>query len=674
MADSIPPAAETGNRRTLNGLQNHLTQLIDKCQKLARQPSPDLIILNTRVKAAVDKYEQIKRHAEIYLTEMANADLTGRELQEIVVEMTMYEDKIQDQLDPLIKQISQAGTQSNVSSSTQQSNATITHIAAELPKVQLPYFEGKDEDDWDTFWRHFDSIINSKPSLKKATKFQYLQGQLRGEARQVIANLSLTDDDYDHALQLLQDNYSDKETAIARLSYKLLDLPSPNKSYESLQSFRLSIESIIKALSTKVPVGDAEWLIKLIIQRKLPNEVIDSLCTHYNTNILSQSQIIDGLRAYVQRLRSRGKLRSQEKIPKGESTDKSKNVQNGSQKSRQQNSSSAKWKQNNVGSYAISPTVNRTVGNQAPKTDKTKGATSAPKCLFCQEAHTIYQCTVYEGRASRIDRLKSLNRCIRCLRKHDTSECITQLQNCQYCHKSVHHTALCGDINTQSRSQTSNNQPASQAKPKDDNTTTAVQFCTVMSNVNDLDTEIVTAAILPTAQLELCNQGICIPTRGFFDQGSQKTFISKKMAEDLQLKSSKQVSTSISGFFTNSGRRTFPVVKLNVCLGTSQRTVEAIVVDKIPTEMEVTGLTATIKFLKEKGIQLADPLLDSDYIGDIGILIGADYYHRFILGSEESMGMNILKSAGGILMTGPILDLEPSTPEKSHHTETVIVA
>ncbi|XP_069179578.1 uncharacterized protein [Procambarus clarkii] len=157
------------------------------------------------------------RHAEIYLTEMATADLTKRELQEIIAEMSMYEDKIQDQLDPLIKQISQAETQSNVSSSTQQDTATITHIATELPKAHLPYFEGKDEDDWDTFWRTLDSIINSKASLKKATKFQYLQGQLWGEARQVIANLSLTDDDYDHALQLLQDNYSDKETAIARL-------------------------------------------------------------------------------------------------------------------------------------------------------------------------------------------------------------------------------------------------------------------------------------------------------------------------------------------------------------------------------------------------------------------------------------------------------------------------
>ncbi|XP_069179544.1 uncharacterized protein [Procambarus clarkii] len=240
-------------------------------------------------------------------------------------------------------QISQAGTQSYVSSSTQQDTATITHIAAELPKVHLPYFEDKDEDDWDTFWRALDSIINSKASLNKATKFQYLQGQLWGEARQVIVNLSLTDDDYNHALQLLQDNYSDKETAIAHLSYKLLDLPSPNKCYESLQSFRLSIETIIKGLSTKVSVGNAEWLTKLIIQRKLPNEVIDSLCTHYI--ILSQNQIFDGLRAYVQRLRSRGKLRTQEKITKGESSDKNKNVPTGSQKLRLQNSSSTKWKQ-----------------------------------------------------------------------------------------------------------------------------------------------------------------------------------------------------------------------------------------------------------------------------------------------------------------------------------------
>ncbi|XP_069179197.1 uncharacterized protein [Procambarus clarkii] len=211
MANSLPPAAETGNR-TLNGLQNHVTQMIDKCQRLAKQASPDLITLNNSKKQLVDKYEQIKYHAEIYLT-----DLTKRELQEIIANIIMYEDKTQDQLDPLIKLALPAVAQLNVSSSTQQGTATITHIAAELPKVHLPYFEGKDEDDCDAFWRAFDSIINAKASLKKATKFQYLQGQLRGEAWQVIANLSLTDDNYNHAIQLLQDNNSDKETEIAHL-------------------------------------------------------------------------------------------------------------------------------------------------------------------------------------------------------------------------------------------------------------------------------------------------------------------------------------------------------------------------------------------------------------------------------------------------------------------------
>lgn len=49
--------------------------------------------------------------------------------------------------------------------------------------------------------------------------------------------MPLTDNDYDLAIQLLHDNYSDKETAVERLSYKLLDLPSPKTTYESLQSF-----------------------------------------------------------------------------------------------------------------------------------------------------------------------------------------------------------------------------------------------------------------------------------------------------------------------------------------------------------------------------------------------------------------------------------------------------
>ncbi|XP_069160245.1 uncharacterized protein [Procambarus clarkii] len=151
----------------------------------------------------------------------------------------------------------------------------------------------------------------------------------------------------------------------------------------------------------------------------------------YNSSfkeILGGVQVLDACMTYLhvvtyqQVLHTCNNVISQDKFTKSESSDKTKNVSTGSQNSRQQNFYSTNVN-SNVGSYAISPTVNRTVGNQAPKTDKTKGATSAPRCLFCQQAHAIYQCTVCEDRASRITRLKSLNRCIRCLRKPDSSEC-----------------------------------------------------------------------------------------------------------------------------------------------------------------------------------------------------------------------------------------------------------
>jgi len=67
------------------------------------------------------------------------------------------------------------------------------HLQVKLPTIQLPSYDGTI-----TTWLHFrdtfDSLIIQNKMLSNVQKFQYLLSSLKGEARQLIANLQISHD------------------------------------------------------------------------------------------------------------------------------------------------------------------------------------------------------------------------------------------------------------------------------------------------------------------------------------------------------------------------------------------------------------------------------------------------------------------------------------------------
>jgi len=67
------------------------------------------------------------------------------------------------------------------------------HLQVKLPTIQLPSYDGTI-----TTWLHFrdtfDSLIIQNKMLLNVQKFQYLLFSLKGEARQLIANLQISHD------------------------------------------------------------------------------------------------------------------------------------------------------------------------------------------------------------------------------------------------------------------------------------------------------------------------------------------------------------------------------------------------------------------------------------------------------------------------------------------------
>ncbi|XP_069159464.1 uncharacterized protein [Procambarus clarkii] len=315
--------------------------------------------------------------------------------------------------------------------------------------------------------------------------------------------------------------------------------------------------------------------------------------------------------AIIHQLRTHDKL----KPPSKPSETNNSNPQStkGTPDQSRQYKSTPKWNSGSLGIYALGSSKH--VVTVSPKTVTPKGTVSYGTCLFCQEKYSMYQRPNFPDSDACVERLKDLQHCTRCLRKHNILDCQTQLHTCNRCNKGQHHAALCRDTKTTS------------PNPKvEDSIPTTVQYCKVHQTTSVQSAGSKSNATLPTAQIIIQNKRAKVHTRGLFDQGSQRTYDTKRLADELQLKPVTQMTINISGFITDAGPQDYQVVQPSERLGSYVCQVQAIVVDKIPADLQVQGLRATAKFLRNRGIKLSDKI-KSDHLTDFGILAGADYCH-----------------------------------------------
>ena len=70
----------------------------------------------------------------------------------------------------------------------------------------------------------FKAAIHSSASLSNIDKFNYLRCYVTGDTLNTIEGLSLTDDNYIMALELLEDRYGNKQVIITAHTKNLLKL------------------------------------------------------------------------------------------------------------------------------------------------------------------------------------------------------------------------------------------------------------------------------------------------------------------------------------------------------------------------------------------------------------------------------------------------------------------
>ena len=90
-----------------------------------------------------------------------------------------------------------------------------------LPKLVLPKFKG-DVKDWSAFWDSFKSAIHDNNDIPKVDKFNYLNSLLEGTAFKTVQGLTLTDPNYDSAIQMLKERFGSPQQIISAYMEGLL--------------------------------------------------------------------------------------------------------------------------------------------------------------------------------------------------------------------------------------------------------------------------------------------------------------------------------------------------------------------------------------------------------------------------------------------------------------------
>ena len=88
-----------------------------------------------------------------------------------------------------------------------------TENKLKLPKIELKKFDGTVLI-WQGFWDQYNSSVNENTKLSDINKFSYLKSFLTGEALKVVEGLTLTKENYKHAVLLLQEQFGNTQILI----------------------------------------------------------------------------------------------------------------------------------------------------------------------------------------------------------------------------------------------------------------------------------------------------------------------------------------------------------------------------------------------------------------------------------------------------------------------------
>ena len=470
-----------------------------------------------------------------------------------------------------------------------------------LPKLQLPKFDG-DPLKWTTFHDAFISSVHEDKNLEEIHKFQYLVGQLTGEAAHAIEGLQLTNANYSEALDILQERFGKPHKVIAAYMKAMWELPKPNTTMNSLKEFHDRMESYIRGLhslgKTEDSYGD---LLVPIIFEKLPGRVKTQITREHGDSAWTLGESKAALYKEIQAAQA-GTVFTEDIEEKNEYP-------------------------SSAGAFHIT-------------------AKREKMCAYCKGSHYSTDCFKISDKKRRLEYAQQNKLCFNCLKgRHSVRECLSK-GRCRNC-KRKHHTSLCED-KSQLRKSTETKDTPKPGKEKTEEETHVKLTPTSFTQSGPV--------LLKTTRATILANNHSIMANILIDEGSQRTFITKETIEKLNIYSNECATEDISlaTFGADStNKRSISVAEIQLqTLDGSYVSLSALVVPRISTPVKNYVQASVLHHSYLQGLPLANHIEKDTF--EIDLLIGADYYWTLIRDHVvRGPGPTAVASRLGYLLSGP---------------------
>ena len=245
---------------------------------------------------------------------IVDLEVNDDNIEKWVEEQVQYEQFLNEQV-LILEQFIEKHSQ-NEDTVSVKSTSSYRDSRVKLPKLSIKPFRGCNTD-WPEFFDSFSCAIHENESLSNVQKMNYLVNLLEGQASDVIKGLSLSNENYNIALQLLKDRYSDDQILISMHMNKLLSLsPVRKDDVNDLRKLIDVIKSQIRGLERmKIEAKNYGPLLLPVILTKIPDDIKLIISRKFGKNIWNAEPILEELES---ELFAREKLSAMKQTTSGE--------------------------------------------------------------------------------------------------------------------------------------------------------------------------------------------------------------------------------------------------------------------------------------------------------------------------------------------------------------------
>ena len=393
-----------------SGHRAYVSKLLKRVPEVAPDGEEQIELLRISLKGNLSVLEDLDKSI-LELVEEGNIDKEIEESEGIKDEIHLNLLK----LDSLLKELktpSQPSEPSAVSTSPQATGST-SH-STKLPKLVLKKFSG-DSKTWQEWWDSFKVAVHEN-GISDVEKFNHLRRLVEGAAYATTAGLSLTEENYKTAIDLLQERFAQKQITINSHMEAMLKLNSVSTmaDIEKIRQIYDQVEIHVCGLQAQgVDSAQCGTLLIPIMMAKIPEDLRLIISPQFCGDNWNLDELLE---AFKTELEVRERCAS--------------SSVGTSSRTNQVHSSLLKWK-----------------GEEAEGNPTAAALVSFDRkrnCTHCHKSHPSVRCNnVITDVKARKSLLLKQGRCFICLKKSHIARDYQSTTRCFKCQGQNHHVCVC---------------------------------------------------------------------------------------------------------------------------------------------------------------------------------------------------------------------------------------